>query len=64
MSKAILEMELPQGCDNCILNVMMCHEESSNWYNQCILLDREVEYLKGSVRFDDCPLVIVGGKEE
>lgn len=46
----------PIDCNHCLLNISMCYEESENYYNWCLPLDREIEYGYGGVKFKDCPL--------
>jgi hypothetical protein len=53
--KAILEIEMPNDCNNCPLNVKMLYEGSECTYNLCVPLDAEIEYgILGPLK--NCPL--------
>jgi len=54
--KAVLEIEMPKDCNNCPLSIKICYEESSVYFDMCVPLNKEIKYLTGSVKLNNCPL--------
>lgn len=62
MAKAILELEMPESCFDCVLSTKKEYNGNHVWvcaaYNHRVELDISAKH-----RHKDCPLKLVEGKE-